>query len=48
VIDVTRGAAQWSLASLCERHPKLVEIKDGYYKTASEEERKVLDGIFKK
>ncbi len=48
VIDMSQGAAQWSLKSLCSTHPKLRNIKDTFYKTASPEERKALDELFKK
>ena len=42
------GAARWSLKSLCSTHPKLRDIKDAFYKTASPEERKALDELFQK
>ena len=47
-IDVSQVAARWSLKSLCSTHPKLRDIKDAFYKTASPEERKALDELFQK
>ncbi len=46
-IDMGREAAQWSLKALCGTHKKLRDIKDAFYKTASPEERKALDELFK-
>ncbi len=47
-IDLSQQAARWSYKSLSQSHPKLREIRDDFYKTATPEERKTLDEVFKK
>jgi len=47
-IDMSQGAARWSLKSLCASHKKLRAIKDDFYKTAKPAERKSLDELFNK
>lgn len=45
-VDLTRFSAQWSLKSICRDHKKVCEIKDSFYKTASKEQKKILDELF--
>ena len=47
VIDMSQQAARWSLKALCRTHAKVRDIKDTFYKTASPDERQVLDELFK-
>ena len=47
-LEISQGAARWSLKSLCNTHKKLRDIKDSFYKAASPQERKALDELFKK
>lgn len=48
LIDLSQQSARWSLKSLGDDHQKIREIKDAFYKTATPEQRKSLDDLFKK
>ena len=47
-VDTSQEAARWSLKALCETHPKLRQIKDDFYRTASPAERRALEEIFQR
>jgi hypothetical protein len=45
--DMGYATAQWSLKSVINKHPKVAEIKDRFYKNATQSQRKALDELFK-